>query len=130
MFDGKNKTTKSEIRINASVLKSRSKHTQKKRLKKKKGTKKNAVYCDKTQHANYRGKPLFQATFKQPLNGEKLDVVHLFAFELFCYVVLVYSFGKNYTLISDEISIPADNNYNIIGNVRTLLTISSLSVVA
>ena len=30
--------------------------------------KKNAVYYGKTQHANFRGKPLFQAT-KQPLNN-------------------------------------------------------------
>ena len=34
--------------------------------------KKNAVYCDKTQHANFRGGFIFQAT-KQQLNGEKWD---------------------------------------------------------
>ena len=49
--------------------------------------------------------------------------------ELYCYIVLVYTFWKNYALISNETSMPADNNYNIIGNVRTLLTISSLSIV-
>ena len=31
-------------------------------------TKHNAVYCDKTQHANFQGKPLFQAV-KQHLNN-------------------------------------------------------------
>ena len=44
-----------------------------------KKVKKNAIYYDKTQHANFRRKPPFQPT-KQHLNGEKRDVGYLSAF--------------------------------------------------
>ena len=38
--------------------------------------KKNTVYYDKTQHANFQGNPLFQATkpLEQQLSSEKWDI--------------------------------------------------------
>ena len=42
--------------------------------------KKNAIYIDKTQRANFRYKPLFQAT-KEQLHGKKLNVEYLSAFD-------------------------------------------------
>ena len=44
--------------------------------------KKNAICYDKTQHANFRGKPLFQTTkpLKPQLNSENSDAGYAFAF--------------------------------------------------
>ena len=60
--------------------------------------KKNAIYYDKTQHANFRVKPLFQAT-KQQMTGEKLDVGYLqICVWWSCFVTgvaLVFSVWKN-----------------------------------
>ena len=47
--------------------------------------KKNAIHCDKTQQANFRGGFLFQAT-KQQLNGEKGDVEYFTCFWFSCFV--------------------------------------------
>ena len=53
------KKKKTEIRMTAGVLK-QDPNTQK--------VQKNAIYCDKTQTANVRGNPLYQAT-KRHLNN-------------------------------------------------------------
>ena len=67
-------------------------------LKKKK---KNAVYYDKSQHANFRGKPPFQAT-KQHLDNSSQMVknemydTHLLLVKLFCCVVLFQKCWHDY----------------------------------
>ena len=47
----------------------------------------NVIYCDKTPHENFRGKPLSEAT-NQTVKNEMQDA-YLLLVELFCCVVLV-----------------------------------------
>ena len=53
----------------------------------------NVIYCDKTPHENFRGKPLSEAT-NQTVKNEMQDT-YLLLVELFCCVVLVSSIWKN-----------------------------------
>ena len=78
---------KSETRMTASVLK-QDPNTWK--------VQKNAAYYDKTQHANFRGNPLYRSikiTLKQQRNAETYKIwdTYLVLVELFCYAVLVSS---------------------------------------
>ena len=67
-------------------------HTQKRLIN-------NAVYFDRTQPANCRGKPPFSSykpTLKQQLKSEnEMQDTCLLLAELFCYVVLVSSAWGN-----------------------------------
>ena len=55
--------------------------------------KQTAIYYNKTQHANFRGRPLFSSyktTFKQQLHGKnEMQDTHLLNVQLFASVVLV-----------------------------------------